>query len=476
MADPFDTLRRRDPEEVPVDRLPAEEVRRRGDARRRRRTALQGAAATLAVAAVVGGVAFGTGAVDRTSPAPPPASQSPTPSPPPTEPTEPAQPSPTRAADPDAVTAIPPDFPLAAGYPEVTGVDQELDGPGPDVEAFTELSACGETLDRLPHEDRLATTFSQPEDYRARELTTYASAAGAVDELARIVGRYEACPRETFEASPDTVVEVEPGTLGDASFSVVRRYETDGSPVPGIEVIVAVQHGTALLLSSESNEGGGSPEAVRQARRAGERAVAGAVDAMCVFAADPCGPVEPVEPVGRGDLLALGDADELTGFTTDWTDTGEALDTDDCRRTVPASLGDARLAAVDHEGHSRDDADVVNAKLVSAVASFPSAAAAEAGFDAARRDILDCGDGRAEVASKQTGSSYWRMLSAPAPEVCTQCGAAWLHATGVALLDDRVVAVNLSWIGDLEMVYGADDPPPVSRVLSAAADRARPGP
>ena len=50
MSDPFETLRHREPA---VDRLPADEVRRLGD-RRRRRTALQAGAATLAVLAVLG--------------------------------------------------------------------------------------------------------------------------------------------------------------------------------------------------------------------------------------------------------------------------------------------------------------------------------------------------------------------------------------------------------------------------------------
>jgi hypothetical protein len=468
VPDPFETLRHRDPEEVPVDRLPADEVRRRGDARRRRRTTLQGAAATLAVAAVVGGVAFGTGAVDSTAPDPPPASQGPTPTP---EPTEVADPSPTRVADPDAVTAIPPGFPLADGYPEDTGADTDLQGPGPEVEAFTEMTACDRTLQLVPPEDRLAATFSQPEDYRARELTTYASAAGAADQVARIVDLYQACPRETYEASPDTVVEVVPGTLGDASYSIVRRGEMDGGYVPGMEVIVAVQVGNAVLLSSESHEGGASPASVRSAQRQAEDRVVGLVDAMCVFTTDGCA---TGEPAGPADLLALADAVELTGFATDWTETDEALETDDCRTTVPASLLAGPLTAVRYEGHSRDDPEVVNARLASAVASFPSAEAAADAFDAAREDILGCGEGRSEVASKQTGTSYWRMLGAPAPEVCTQCGAAWLHATGVALVDDRVVALNLSWIGDLETIVGADDPAPVSRVLSVAADLGRP--
>jgi hypothetical protein len=370
------------------------------------------------------------------------------------------------------VTAIPPDVPLADGYPEDTGVDMEVQGPGGGIEAFTDMTACGRTLQRGPYEDRLAATFSQPEDYRARELTTYASGADAADRLARIVDLYEACPRETYEASPDTVVEVVAGTLGDASYSIVRRGELDGGYVPGMEVVVAVRAGNAVLLSSESHEGGAGPTSVRSARRQAEDRLSGLVDAMCVFTSGGCA---IGEPAGSGDLLAPDDAVGLTGFATDWTEGPEALDTGDCSTTVPGSLVAGPLVAVRYEGHGRDDPEVVNARLVNAVASFPSPQAAAGAFDAARADILTCGGSRSEVASQQTGTSYWRMLGAPAPQVCTQCGAAWLHATGVALVDDRVVALNLSWIGDLETVVGADDPPPVSRVLSVAADLGRPG-
>ena len=56
--------------------------------------------------------------------------------------------------------------------------------------------------------------------------------------------------------------------------------------------------------------------------------------------------------------------------------------------------------------------------------------------------------------------------------VCTECGAGWLHATGVALVDNRVVAVNVSWIGDLETIVGDDDPAPVSRLLDRAIQQA----
>ena len=464
MSDPFDVLRHRDPEELPVDRLPADEVRRRGDARRRRRTALQGAAATLAVAAVVGGVAFGTGVVDRTAPEPPPASQGPSPTP-----SDEPQPSPTQAVDPDVVTAIPADFPLAAGYPEVTGVDEELQGPAPDVETFGGVSACDRALvDAAEPTARLATTFAQPEDYRARQLTTYASQADAVAQLDAFVSLHQACPRETWPDSPDTVIDVAPGTVGDASWTIARTYEMDGSFVPGIEVVVAARVGNAILFSSESNEGGGDASAVRQSRRMGERAVAPVLDAMCVFAADGCPPPRATTEA----LLTLDDVQEVTGFTTTWAPVEHELE-GDCRERVPLTVLDDGGVATAFEGHGKDDPDVRNAQVSSAVARYASDEEAAEAYATAVQQAGGCRDDREQLSEGgEDGTTYWRLLSAPAPEVCTQCGAAWLHGTGVALVGDRVVAVNVSWIGDLEMVAGSDDPAPLPQLLDRAAERA----
>lgn len=454
MSDPFDALRRRDPEEVPVDRLPAEEVRRRGDTRRRRRTALQGAAATLAVVAVVGGVALGTGVVDRSAPQPPPASQGPSPSP---SPTRAADPSPV--VDPKVVTAIPADFPLADGYPTDTGADVDRQGPAADVDAFTEMTACDETLERLPHEDRLAATFTQPEDFRGRELTTYASESDASDQLAAIVNLYQGCSRQGFEGGPDTVTTIDLGALGDTSYRITRYSELDGAYPPGMESIVVVQVGNALLLSSEADEGGGTLRAIRQATLRAEGAVVRVAEAMCVFAADGCGDEH------TPGLLAQADFEHLTDFRTTWSRSDDGFSSADCRESIPAALLDRGATAEVYEG--RSDEGVVNARGITTFTDYPDAGSAADAFTAAAQDLAACGD---PVTSVDRGEMTWTMFSSPAPEVCTECGTAWLHAVGVALAGDRVVAVNLSWIGDLELVVGAEDPPPMSAVMGVAAE------
>ena len=457
MADPFDTLRRHDPDAMPVDRLPAAEVRRRGDARRRRRAALQGAAAVLAVVAVVGGVSLATGAPTPTlpQPAPAPATQSPTPT---------QDPSPSEAADPEMATAIPADFPLVEGFPDSAGADQQLEGPAPDVPAFDEVRACDSTLlsrSSAGVVDRLAVTFSQPEDYRVRELTTYSSSDDAAARLGSVASLFADCPREKSGSPPDFVNEVEPGRLGDESWMITRRAD---DYVPGIEVLVAVRVGNAVLLTSESNEGGGSAESVRSSRLMAEEAAQPLVDAMCVFADGGCAKEELAADV----LLSRDDVLRMTGFVTKWSGPDRTFSADECWTVVPSNLFRDGTVWARYEGRGRDDADLVNARVLSTVTPFGSAEAAAGAFEAARERIDTCGSGGEELAAREGEATYWRLITKPAPEVCTECGAGWLHATGIGLVDDRVVGLNVSWIGDLETVVGDDDPPPISDLLDRA--------
>ncbi len=463
MTDPLDTLRRQDPDAMPVDRLPAAEVRRRGDSRRRRRTALQGAAAVLAVAAVAGGVSLATGTPTQTLPQPAPATQTPTPTP-----TQ--DPSPTQAADPDVPTAIPADFPLAEGFPDSAGADQQLEGPAPDVPAFDEVRACDSTLlsrSSAGVVDRLAATFSQPEDYRVRELTTYSSAGDATARLSSVASLFTDCPREESGSPPDVVSEVERGRLGEESWMVVRRADAGGEYVPGIEVLVAVRVGNAVLLASESSEGGGSAESVRSSKLMAEEAAQPLVDAMCVFATAGC-----VEQIPADVLLSRQDVLRTTGFTTTWSPPDDTFSADECWTVVPSNLFRNGALTVRYEGRSRDDADVVNARVLSMVTPFGSAHAARGAFDAARERIDACGSADEELASREGDSTYWRLITKPAPEVCTECGAGWLHATGIGLVGHRVVGLNVSWIGDLETIVGDDDPPPISELLDRAVRQA----
>lgn len=261
MSDPFDTLRNASPA-LSAPRLPAEEVRRRGDILRRRRRAIQ-SATTAALAVVL--VAFAVG-INRD----------------------------TRdlnvAVEPRPVVSVPGHFPLTHTYPEVTSPEQQLQGPGPDVPAFADLSACNRALGQAADPvDRLAARFSQPEDSRSRLLTVYGSTKDAVAYFDAIASIYRQCPREIVPNQPDTVNEIGAVGLGDDAIAIVRRgVGAGGDYRSGIEVIVMVRTGNAVLLSSVSNDGGATPASVEHARQTAEQDVAAVVAAMCVFANGSC--------------------------------------------------------------------------------------------------------------------------------------------------------------------------------------------
>lgn len=281
MPDLFEPLKH--PDDGPTGpALPATEVRRRGDRLRRRRTAVRALGAACAVAVIItGGIALG-GNMTGSAPQPPAATQSAAPSP-----------SRTRSAEQrPVVTGIPEGFPLADGYPAATGSDQELDGPGPDVNVLADVLVC----DQVPHptvrsEQRLGVTFTQPEDYRFRELTTYPDEVTASEALTRFVEAYRACPRESFGGTPASVTrtEVRQTGLGDDGYTVLRTYESGGMPALGLSQTQAVRVGNALLLSGTSSEASPDDTSVDAAVRAEETTLRPVVAAMCVFSASGCG-------------------------------------------------------------------------------------------------------------------------------------------------------------------------------------------
>ena len=459
MSDPFETLRHREPA---VDRLPAEEVRRLGD-RRRRRTALLTGAATLAVLVVLGGT-LGSGALlDRTVPAP----AGPSPATPPSE-SAAATPSPEPRDVAPARLDIPADFPLASADP-LFGLE----------ESFQDVGACERAVVTTSEPvDEMSVVSSEPEDYRARKLSVYASAEEASAQMTAYLDVFEACPRQEWgDGSPDTVTEVLPSRLGEEAATVVRSAELDGAAVPGIEVVELVRVGNALLLTSESNEGGAGPDGSRPSRAHSSEEAATVVMAMCVFSDAGC--VD--QPTG---VLSLGDVRDVTRFRTSWTQVEVQGRENACQAQPPAVVmeraGPAGLVS-DFVG-SADAAGIDNARVVSALAVYPDATAAADAFEQARADIDGCvhlgpassGWDPVEGATA-SGPTYWQLSTTPAPEVCTECGTAWVHAQGVALVDDRIAAVTISWIGDLEGLVGAEAPGPMAGALERAAEVARAG-
>lgn len=215
----------------------------------------------------------------------------------PDDPTEPTDPSETVTADggePDAGTdggaaAIPDEFPLLDGWPEEAGDGAGRIGPARGLEPLP-LEACGAAATDVAHEDRLLARYENAEDYRARQLTTYATADEAVAAVAAIRQVYAACP--TGEVRDDgytphwAVVDTQ---IGGDSFAVLGWDTLDDQPAPFGETLLVVRLGSSVLVVAHAGHGGAPSGGQDQA--AVDRIVAETapvVDRMCTWTAAGC--------------------------------------------------------------------------------------------------------------------------------------------------------------------------------------------
>jgi hypothetical protein len=252
----------------PAPPTPPEQVRRRGDRIRRRRTAGQVLGAAVLVGAVVTGGALLDDSGPRTSPPGPVDRPSQTVEPP-------VAPAPVDLSRID----------LTLGW-TVDG-DSRLKGPGPRVAAFSDFTVCDRSYPAGRPEplERLAAALERPEDLRFREATTYADAATAQAALDRFVGLFRACPEDP--AGGGTAVsrnEVRPVDVGDGGHSVLRTYVADDLPQLGMETVHAVRVGNVLLLTSQHDEGSGALDMPQSRQRVAETTatqVAPLVEELC---------------------------------------------------------------------------------------------------------------------------------------------------------------------------------------------------
>jgi hypothetical protein len=173
-----------------------------------------------------------------------------------------ADPSPTQhsaPSDPPAADApvIPDDFPILDGYPadrDSEGGENGRHGPSRDLEPLR-FEACGTTLPLPEVTDRLRGGWTNPEDYRERQLSVFASDEEAADFVAAIEDLYAACGREDTDDGYTSVNDLVDGTLGDESVTHVRHYELDGAPAIGLATTTVVRVGSWVLVSSTYDEG-----------------------------------------------------------------------------------------------------------------------------------------------------------------------------------------------------------------------------
>jgi hypothetical protein len=201
--------------------------------------------------------------------------------------------SPSEGAGEGAVSAIPAGFPLLDGYPEDSeseGGDNGRQGPSSTLEPIVP-EACGSSVPVPDHVELLRAGWTNPEDYRERQLVTFATTDDALAYEDAILETYARCTREDTSDGYTRVTTVLDTGIGESSGVAVTHYELDGNPAIGLATVHVVRAGRAVLVSTISNEGGGGPDPTQQAQEAAaesEAQLAGVVPAMCLFTEDGC--------------------------------------------------------------------------------------------------------------------------------------------------------------------------------------------
>lgn len=211
---------------------------------------------------------------------------------------------------------IPDDFPLLSGYPD----DHEAEpgdgrrGPNRTREPIVP-ERCGGSVPLPAHTDRLRAGWTNPEDYRERQLITFADADEARAYAERVLDLFRACPEENTSTGVEASshVSVVDSGLGDFAGAASMLYRHEGLPVPGLTTWYVVRVGSAVLLSVTSNEGGAGRDPDHDAadqRRRDADAIAEVVDAMHTLNGDyPSEP--PFGPEGFGRVSLGMSRDEL---------------------------------------------------------------------------------------------------------------------------------------------------------------------
>lgn len=254
MSDPIKDLENFNSEGLPVNPLAPSEVRRLGDRMRRRRNATAVVAGVAAVAVIAAPIALFAGRDGSSSPQPAPPGPSSTSSSPDVDVTSPPSPEPIRVL----VKEIPDGFPLLSGWPDDDQAESEEEGrTGPNRRLDSLLfTLCGNAFDDPEYVDRLRANWTNPEDYRDRQLTTYADADQAVAAVDALMDFYRACPQEEEGSDGYTrVTEVRRTQVGGESWALMKGYEFKGAPAIGLEIIHVIRLGRAVLIDQTANEG-----------------------------------------------------------------------------------------------------------------------------------------------------------------------------------------------------------------------------
>lgn len=159
---------------------------------------------------------------------------------------------------PAGVTSIPDDFALDSGWPDDSQAEPGMGLEGPDASMDDlEFQACEQTWQEPEYVDRLRANWTNVEDGRARQLTTYDSADDAVAAVEDLISQQQACPadpeREDGYVNEREVRQVE---LGGEAWAILERDTMDGNDSPFGASSLVVRVGNAVLVVQHTGHSG----------------------------------------------------------------------------------------------------------------------------------------------------------------------------------------------------------------------------
>lgn len=237
MSDPFENLRHIFDEGSPVNRLPAPEVRRRGDRMRRRQTMLSAAGAAAAVAVIASGGLFVSQGVNGTAPDPGPATNGPSSVQPSyNQASAAASAAAEEATRSDWVTTISEDFPLALGLPEEGGANPPRT-TATDLEGWHQFACEAKASTEADGQrvDGRGIVADTPAERHARELALYEDAETARSAVEQRIDLAASCGEVQLLGIPNGIQRFSATQVTDAAHPYIlveERADSGDARVP----------------------------------------------------------------------------------------------------------------------------------------------------------------------------------------------------------------------------------------------------
>lgn len=333
-----------------------------------------------------------------------------------------SSPTATPSTDPGpTVREIADDFPLMAGFPEQSERGKDgYTGPNRTLDQL-QLEACGTPAPDLEPRDRLLARYESAEDYRTRQLSTYADADAAVAASRALVAAFRECPTEDEDSEGYvTTREVRNLALGGEAWAVLDRATMNGSQTPFGSTLVVVRVGRAVLIEEQAGHAGyPSAEGVREL----SDRLATPIAAMCVFTVAGCGgDAEPSGTTGATagfgpSLGGLRLGESLTEITSaGWKLTGSG---NDCRGLLPPGGGSIEQGMWQHGAGVASISDTM---------------------DEGTPEGIKAGSSRADVEAAYPGAAFSGDAEAARAVVPVDGPGHWQ----IGLVDDKVVTLSLA--------------------------------